>query len=951
MRGKQTAHIWLAAIIIIPAYCLASRCSPPPYHKTADGVVISLKETPQGARKLRLQVIGDHIIRVSATATDSFSRNPSLMIAGTPHPRPEWKVRREGAHLILTTAALRAIVSLPDGRITFTDSSGDVLLREKPGGRTFIPDTTEGVPAFHIRQEWENINGDALYGLGENQLGLTNIRGMDIVMAQHNTEAFVPYFVSTGHYGILWDNNSITRFGDPKPYLPLDSLHLFDASGNPGALTATYSGGKDDATREETTISYAFLKDLKHLPAGFSLARPASVEWKGYLASPYTGTHRFLLYAGGYVKVWIDGRLLADKWRQSWNPAETLLQVPMEKGKKYPVRIKWIPDGSQSFISLTWNKPASPRSGDPISLASQMGREIDYYFINGKNIDSLISGYRSLTGRAPLMPLWAYGYWQSREHYDSQEQILDVVKEFRQRRIPLDNIVQDWFYWKKDKWGDQRFDPSRYPDPAGMIRTLHQKYHTHFMLSVWPKFYTGTKPFHEFWNKGWLYKKNVEDSTRDWVGYVSTFYDAFNRKARLAFWDLVNTRLFGLGVDAWWLDASEPDINSNTSIATRKQLMDPTALGPSAEYFNAYPLENNKTFYNGQRRASPGQRVFILTRSAFAGSQRYAAATWSGDIGATWQDMKNQIATGISFCMSGIPYWTMDIGGFATESRYQHPDAADLAEWQEQFTRWYQFGAFCPLFRAHGQAPYREPFNVAPEGSPAYSSMCYYDSLRYRLMPYIYSLGGAVYLRNYTIMRGLAMDFPADTTARNMTTEYLFGPDLLISPVYKYQARKWPVYLPGSPASGGWYNLYDGSYVAAGRTIDAAAPYTRMPVFVKAGAILPFGPALQYTGQKPADTLTLRVYAGEDGHFALYEDEGVNYDYEKGEYTIIPLSYRQQDHSLTIGKRRGSFPGMLRHRIFRIIRISPDSPHGLDVPGPTDQTVSYDGEKMTVILK
>jgi alpha-D-xyloside xylohydrolase len=953
MSGKHLQRTWLLTIVIIPACCLSIRCTRTPFKKTADGVVINLKKTPEGARSLRLQIVGEHIIRVTASPRDSFSRNASLMIVPQKHPAPHWSLRRNKDSVILSTAALRAVVSLPEGQITFTDTSGNVLLKEKAGGQSFIADTADGAPGFRIRQIWENTGADALYGLGENQLGLTNILGKDIVMAQHNTEAFVPFFVSTGHYGILWDNNSITRFGDPRPYMPLDSLQLFDAAGRAGGLTATYceGGGQPPLTREETRIDYKFLGDLKRLPPGFSQAQPASVEWKGYVASPYSGTHRFLLYSGGYIKVWIGGKLLADKWRQSWNPAETLLEVPMEKGRKYPIRVQWIPDGSQSFLSLTWNKPPAAGEKDKISLSSEMGQEIDYYFISGKNIDSLISGYRKLTGKAPIMPLWAYGYWQSREHYDSQKEILDVVKEFRRRRIPLDNIVQDWFYWKKDQWGTQLFDSTRYPDPQGMIDTLHDKDHVHFMISVWPKFYTGTAVFSSFWDKGWLYKKNVEDSTKDWVGYVSTFYDAFNPKARKAFWQLVNTRLFSLGVDAWWLDASEPDINSNTSIATRKQLMDPTALGPSAEYFNAYPLENEEAFYTGQRNVKPNQRVFILTRSAFAGSQRYAAATWSGDIGATWQDMKNQIATGISFSMSGIPYWTMDIGGFATESRYQHPDAAALAEWREQFTRWYQFGAFCPLFRAHGQAPYREPFNVAPEGSPAYRSILYYDRLRYRLMPYIYSVAGAVWLHNYTMMRGLAMDFPADSTARNLTDEYLFGPDVLVNPVYTYGARTKLVYLPAeAPGDGGWYNLYDGNYSPGGRTIAAAAPYTRMPVFVKAGAIVPMGPPMQYTGQKPADTLILYVYTGRNGRFELYEDGGVNYDYEKGAFSLIPLSYSQRDHSLRIGPTKGSFPGMQANRVFLIRWVSPDRPVGVDSHTAADKTVSYAGRQITVTM-
>ncbi|MGH2643039.1 MAG: TIM-barrel domain-containing protein, partial [Chitinophagaceae bacterium] len=538
------------------------------YRRIPDGVILAFSRTSNRAHLVRLQVINDHIIRVTATPADSFPSAHSLMVVNKKYASAPYKLEQKGDYLLLMTKDLQATISLINGQIKYSDDQGHILLGEKAGaGRSFVPETIDGVHAYEIRQIFDNVNNNALYGLGENQMGLTNIRGKDITLAQHNTEAFVPFFVSDGGYGILWDNNSITHFGDPWPWLPLDSLQLFNEEGKPGALTATYSSrlknNSDPVTRLERKIDYSFLKDLKDLPADFSLSPPSSVEWKGYIASPYSGVHHFFLYWGGYVKVWINGTLQfphnsgnekeRGAWRQSWNPAEALLDVPMEKDKKYGIRIKWEPDGSQSFLSLKWKKPALENEKDNISLASEMGKEMDYYFIVGKNIDSVISGYRMLTGKAPIMPIWAYGFWQSREHYDSSREILNIVREFRRRHIPIDNIVQDWFYWKKDQWGPQQFDPARYPDPKRMIDSLHNNYHVHFMISVWPKFYTGTNVFREFWDKGWLYKKNVEDSTKDWVGYVSTFYDAFNTDAREAFWNLVDKRLFSLGVDAWWL--------------------------------------------------------------------------------------------------------------------------------------------------------------------------------------------------------------------------------------------------------------------------------------------------------------------------------------------------------------------------------------------------------------
>ncbi|HET6994368.1 MAG TPA: TIM-barrel domain-containing protein, partial [Chitinophagaceae bacterium] len=493
-------------------------------------------------------------------------------------------------------------------------------------------------------------------------------------------------------------------------------------------------------------------------------------------------------------------------------------------------------------------------------------------------------------------------------------------------------------------------DQSRFPSPDSMIRVLHEKYNTHFMISAWPKFYEGVATYNEFDSKGWLYKRNIADRQRDWVGpgYISTFYDVFNEGAQKGFWDLLNNNLYKKGVDAWWMDASEPDILSNVSPQKRKQQMYPLAKGITAEFLNAYPLMNAKGIYEGQRSADPRKRVFILTRSAFTGMQRYAAATWSGDISSRWHDMKLQISAGVNFSMSGLPYWTMDIGGFAVERRFERPDTATQEEWREMNARWHQFGAFVPLFRAHGQFPYREMFNMAPENHPCYQSMLYYDRLRYRLLPYIYSLAGQTYHSNYTMLRGLVMDFSNDNAVNNIADEYMFGPSLLINPVYSYRQRQKEVYLP---AGQGWYNLYSGMYIEGGKTINADAPYEKIPVFVKAGSILPFGPALQYTTEKKADTITLYVYAGRDADFTLYEDEGTNYNYENGIYATIPIHYSEADKKLTIDKREGQFPGMLINRHFLVKYVTKEKALPLGFDKKDGVLIKYTGTRQTVSLR
>ena len=378
----------------------------------------------------------------------------------------------------------------------------------------------------------------------------------------------------------------------------------------------------------------------------------------------------------------------------------------------------------------------------------------------------------------------------------------------------------------------------------------------------------------------------------------------------------------------------------------RKALMTPTALGIAAEYLNAYPLENAKGIYNGQRSVDPGKRVFLLTRSGFAGSQHYAASIWSGDIASRWEDMKAQISAGINFSMSGLPFWTMDIGGFAVEHRYENAQGEDLDEWRELQTRWYQFGAFVPLFRVHGQFPYREVYNIAPEDHPAYKSILFYNKLRYRLMPYIYTLAASTYHNDYTIMRGLVMDFPNDNAVKNIGDQFMFGPSLLINPVYNFKERNKSLYLP---AGQGWYDFYSGKYFKGGQRITVDAPYERIPVFVKEGSIIPFGPDLQYTSEKPADTLTIYVYTGKDASFKLYEDDDTTYNYEKGSFSNIPINYIEAKKKLTIEERKGSFAGMLINRTFKIVWVSKLQSKELQLDNVPGEIINYKGKAVSIV--
>jgi len=947
MRRSLSALIPVKALIAALAF---QSCSMTPYERTDNGVIIRLDDDSfRPGQAVRLIVVNERIIRVSSVPFGEFPETTSLMAVERPDANMEFTIEKGAGHVTLSTSLLSAEVSLLTGAVSFTDNDGTLFLTEKEdGGRSFMPVMAMGEKGYTIRQQFESYPDEAIYGLGANQTSFMNLKGKDADLFQYNTLAVVPFIISNRNYGILWDNNSRTKYGDIRDWNELSSLKLFDSQGAENGLTATYADRKTGkqvfTTRNEREISYQFIPDLAGLPEGFNPGG-GKVTWEGAFETDTTGVFKFMFNSAGYARLWIDGRLLFDRWRQCWNASASYFTLNLEQGRRYPLKIEWIPDGGESYIALRYLTPLDDDEQQRISFWSEVADQIDYYFISGENMDEVISGYRTVTGKAPVMPEWAMGFWQSRQRYTNQEELLDVVREYRKRNIPFDNIVLDWQYWPADKWGDHQFDVTRFPDPDGMIRTLHDDLNARIMISVWPKYYVGTENYEAMKSKGYLYMRNVEMERRDWIGYLSTFYDAFNADARTAFWDQINIALYSRGIDAWWLDATEPDITSNLPMEERKAMMNPTALGSADRYFNAYSLVQAQGVYEGQRATDPENRVFILTRSAFAGLQRYSAANWSGDIAARWHDMAAQIPCGLNMSMSGIPWWTMDIGGFSVESRYHNPSPADLDEWRELMTRWHQYGAFVPLFRSHGEFPFREIYNTAPDNHIAYKTMIEYNRLRYRLMPYIYSLAGQAWLNDYTIMRGLTMDFSLDTEVFDIADQYMFGPSLMVNPVTEYKARSRNVYLPSAY---GWYDVRTGRHYAGGTVIEADAPYEWMPLFAREGSLIPTGPDIQYTGEKEADPLTLWVYAGADGAFELYEDEGDNYNYEDGAYTLIPLTWNEAERTLTIGKREGEYRGMLHERTINVIMVSENRAVKLDFGRPPDKSVKYSGEEIKV---
>ena len=944
--------LFFALPLLLALFC---GCNNTLYRKTDDGIRISLTQSRNtDTKSIRLQVITDDIIRVSASP-DRLLQDPKSLITAYEDTKKEgWNAVQNGDKIQLTTAHLKVTVSMRTGEICFADSTGKVLLKEKiGGGKKFSPITIDGTTAWTFRQEFESPADEAFYGLGQHQSDEFNYKGKNETLYQYNTKVSVPFVVSSKNYGILWDNYSLTRFGDPRPYANMDQFRLYDKNNQEGGLTATYMIGKDPKNvfveRKENTIDYENNETILNFPKNFPFYNSA-IKWEGEIQPKESGLFHFILYYAGYTKVYLDDSLVvAERWRTAWNPNSYKFTANLEKGSMHKLRIEWMPDGGSSYISLKALSPVSAEEQNRLSLWSEMGRQIDYYFVHGQNADQVISGYRTLTGKAQVMPKWAMGYWQSRERYRTQDELLSNLRMFRQQHFPIDNIVQDWSYWKENSWGSHEPDTDRFPDMAGMVKEVHDS-SARIMISVWPKFYITTEHYKQFADKGWMYQQAVKDSVRDWIGkgYIGSFYDSYSDGARKLFWDQMNEHLFVKGFDAWWMDASEPDILSNSSMDYRKKLMNPTALGSSTEYFNAYGLMNAKGIYEGQRSTNNDQRVFLLTRSGFAGSQRYAACIWSGDIGTRWEDMKAQISAGMNFSISGNPYWTMDDGGFCVEKRYEKAKegSEDRNEWRELNVRWHQFGAFAPLFRSHGQLPYREPWNIAPVGSPAYKALLYYTELRYRLMPYIYTLAGKCFFDDYTIMRPLVMDFGSDTKALNIGDQYMFGSQLMVCPVYSYKARNRSVYFPEKT---GWYSLYDGSFEKGGNRLSVDAPFDRMPVYLASGSILTTGARIENTTQ-PQNDLTIYVYAGRDGAFNLYEDENLNYNYEKGACSNILFKWDDAARTLTISDRKGSFKGMIPERDLNVILVGPDKPAGLDVPGQ-GTTIHYAGKQLFLILK
>jgi alpha-D-xyloside xylohydrolase len=817
-------------------------------------------------RTMLVSVCSDKVIHVVVSPTKDIPES-NVPTVIRPCSGTPFKLSSTSSKVSLKTSSVIVEIDRDSLAVEFKNSAGERISAEQAkDGRVITPIAIGTASSFEVKQDFLLSPDEALYGLGQHQEGFLNARNIPLQLLQANTNIAIPFVVSTKGYGLLWNNAALTEFN------PTTKSIALDANGKGTFQT--------DAAGE-----YGFLlsgNERRRLHLSLNGEKIIDI------------TNMWVADSAG-AKIHLDGN--------------TTYNLSAETGGNTQLRVR-VPSDTMGF-------------------RSDASRAIDYYFIYGPQPDQVVSQYRDMTGAAPLLPLWAYGFWQCRERYSSQQQVLDTAAEFRKRKIPVDVMVQDWQYWGKYGWNAMKFDERYYPKPAELMSALHRD-NFHMVISVWAKFGVQTEVNQEFVNAGLILKSAAatgepgeSKETEDWV-------DLFNPKAQSLYWTDLDRGLFRDGLDGWWLDASEPEGDPLKS--------DNTFLGPGRTVRNAFPLFETTAVYKGQRAADENKRVVILTRSAFTGQQRNGIINWSGDISGNWDTLKRQIPAGLNFGMSGFPYWTTDVGGF-----FRPRDQYTSATYQELLIRWFQFGAFSPIFRVHGYQSETEMWKYGPQVE---SILRKYDELRYRLMPYVYSTAWGVTNRGETMMKALPFVYPSDQSLREVSDQFLFGDSLLINPVTDPSVTTRKVVLP---AGSEWYDFWSGQKSKGGQTIVADAPLDRLPILVKAGSIMPLGPKIQYASENQ-DPTELRIYAGKDADFQLYEDSGDGYAYERGERATINLHWNDKSRELTIGERSGSFPGMRDKRTFNVVLARSYHGVGLEPAEEYDRSVAYTGRRISVRL-
>ncbi|HNW49806.1 MAG TPA: glycoside hydrolase family 31 protein [Prolixibacteraceae bacterium] len=841
---------------------------------TTKGVEMTL---PNG--KLSVSPLTSNAVRVQFFSTEE--KTLSELVFTEKITVPKFRVNESAESISISLKNLVVKVDKKTGNLTYYDGTGKLILSEKAGSRILKPGSVMGEPCFWVEQTFESPSDEAIFGLGQFQDGNFNLKGIARRLTQVNSQIAIPFIYSTKGYGLLWHQYGLTDFNPADNFINL--VKQEKSAGNEQMAEVTTTAGTQKVAQNQSLYTGKF-------------SIPQDGEYSIFLDLGSMGNRHYVV---------IDSKPVLDQ-SNMWLPptAGTLLHL---NAGEHEVQLVCKSDNQPK---LSWKL-----KDNTTTFRSPNAQMLDYVVFAG-SADEVIASYRNLSGNAPMFPKWAYGFWQCRERYTSGKHLVETVQEFRKRNLPMDVIVQDWQYWGNRGWGVPQFDTINYANPSGFIKQLHDL-NAHFNISIWSNPDKNSTIGKEF-----VAKNRFIPNTK-WLDY-------FNPETRKEYWNTLNDNLFVNGVDSWWMDAVEPE---NDALKGEK-----TFSGLGDYYRLTYPLFVSQAVYEGQRLVSSDKRVCILTRSAFLGQQRYGVINWSGDIGGTWEVFKNQIVAGLNYTITGLPYWTTDIGGFFRPGPSQYTNE----NYQELLTRWFQWGAFNPIFRVHGYMTETEPWKYGQKVEDNLRKML---NLRYQLLPYIYSEAWQVTKNGSTMMRPLVMDFNGDAQAVNQPYEYLFGKAFLVAPITEAGTTQREVYLPKTTD---WFDFWTGKPVAGGQTVQASAPLDQIPLFIKAGSIVPLGPVIQYSGEKTTNDLEIRIYEGANGEFTLYEDEGDNYNYEKGRFSTIRFSWDNTRKVLTIASREGSFPGMLSERKFRIAWINSKTDKGMEKSETADKVISYSGEKVEI---
>jgi alpha-D-xyloside xylohydrolase len=869
-------HVLLLIIGLLPPPCEAQVIKD--FKRMSDRIDITLPEgklsiCPLTDNAVRIKFFKDVDVRMPELVFTSGVRTPGFTVSDSPSTL-EVRVRN-----------IVVALDKQNGRLAFKDSSGRIFLSEKAGTRKLVPDSVMGESCFVAEQSFESPADEYLFGLGQFQDGHYNLKKITRRLTQVNSQISIPFLYSSKGYGLIWHQYGLTDFNPADNFLSLEKQD--------------HSPAADDKKADVTTTS------------GTGRVSQNQAWYQGELSTSEDGVCSVFLDLGDMGNrhyVAIDDKPCIDE-SNYWLPPTAGALVQLAAGVH---RVEVVCKSSNT-PRVSWK-----RVDNLTTFRSPNAKLLDYVVIYGPSADSVIAAYRNLTGNVPMLPRWAYGFWQCRERYTSGKNLVETVEEFRKKNTPVDVIVQDWQYWGSNGWGVPQFDTTNYSNPAGFIDKLHGL-NAHFNVSIWSNPDKNSAIGKEY------VSKNLYVSDSKWLDY-------FNPVTRQTYWNTLNENLFSYGVDSWWMDATEPE---NDGLKGKS-----TYLGLGDFYRLTYPLFVSQAVYEGQRKTTSDKRVCILTRSAFLGQQRYGTINWSGDVGGTWDAFRRQIVAGLNYTITGLPYWTTDIGGFFRPGPSQYTDK----KYHELLTRWYQWGVFNPIFRIHGYQSETEPWKYGPTVEENMRKML---GLRYRLLPYIYSEAWKITNGGSTVMRPLVIDFGEDASALNHPFEFMFGKAFMVAPVTEPGVTEWDVYLPAHAV---WHDFWTGKRYDGGQTIRTAAPLDKIPLFVRAGSVVPMGPFIQYSTES-TDPIEIRIYPGANGEFMLYEDENDNYGYEKGFYSLIKFLWNDVKRQLTIDARKGSYPGMPKEHTFRIVLVSENKGVGVEVSAMTDRTVSYSGEKMVLSVE